>query len=472
MMVTGIFGGTRMIGKLALQLACGLALIFVAVLPAHGDMRNAQVALKLKDYQLAFREFRESAELGLPMAQYNLAVLYGSGTGIERSNTQSYAWASLALENGYQRAKEIVDQLKPLLTPGSLRIAEDIAKPYRAAMLTEKLLPVFGDSGTSGLVGASIEKEASAVYPGLAAQDGIQGGVYVEMTIAADGHTRSPRIIYAVPPNIFDDTVRWSVMRTVFKPARRDGKPIAVLARRFYRFQMAEKVDPNQDLKRFLKTTEANAEAGDPAAQTLLGLVIAGLPQVNRPATDALPWFLKAAQAGEPLAQYQVGEHLLQGWGCRCEDNKALFWLQRAAAAGQGDAQVAIAAQLLKAGKNADSIASAMDWLERAVTSKNRDAKFYLAALLAAGPDIARHNPKRALQLVKEVSSDVDQDPTADEIRAAAYASMRDFSSAQKSENKAIKKATYLGWDLTQLHERASHYEQREAWSGNLFALQ
>jgi TPR repeat protein len=61
------------------------------------------------------------------------------------------------------------------------------------------------------------------------------------------------------------------------------------------------------------------AEAGDPAAQMLYGMMLAGLPQLKQTYDKALPWFLKAAQAGAPYAQYQIGTGLLSGRGCQCD---------------------------------------------------------------------------------------------------------------------------------------------------------
>ena len=65
----------------------------------------------------------------------------------------------------------------------------------------------------------------------------------------------------------------------------------------------------------------------------LYGMMIAGLPQLNRTYDQALPWFLKAAQAGAPYAQYQIGTGLLSGRGCQCDTGKGEIWLQKAAQA-------------------------------------------------------------------------------------------------------------------------------------------
>jgi hypothetical protein len=43
----------------------------------------------------------------------------------------AYAWASLAAENGLEKAKALADRLRPDLAPGSEKIADD---PGRGAL--------------------------------------------------------------------------------------------------------------------------------------------------------------------------------------------------------------------------------------------------------------------------------------------------------------------------------------------------
>jgi len=167
------------------------------------------------------------------------------------------------------------------------------------------------------------------------------------------------------------------------------------------------------DLNFFMKKTLKQAEAGDPQAQLLYGLLISGLPQVKKPRSEAMPYFVKSAQAGQPTAQFLVGYSSLLGWGCECDEPKGVIWLHKAAAADQADAQVMLANYILRGEPGGEEIAKALTWLERTSTGGSRDAKFYLAALLAAGVDAGRRNPARALEVLKEVMRDVDDDPTA-----------------------------------------------------------
>jgi len=46
---------------------------------AWADLFTAQLAYGKGDYERAFKDYRELAELGQPMAQYNLAIMYAKG---------------------------------------------------------------------------------------------------------------------------------------------------------------------------------------------------------------------------------------------------------------------------------------------------------------------------------------------------------------------------------------------------------
>jgi tetratricopeptide (TPR) repeat protein len=200
----------------------------------------------------------------------------------------------------------------------------------------------------------------------------------------------------------------------------------------------------------------------------LYGMLLVGLPQLNKPRSQALPWFLKSAQAGVPVAQYQVGYSLLKGWGCNCEVNKGLDWLRRAAQEGQPDAEVTLAMNALKGNPDEERIRQGKLWLEQAAASGSHDGKLYLSAVLATAPEAEGGDPRRALTLLEEVFRGVRDDPTAFEIRAAAQANSGDFKDAVKSEQEAVKMAHRLKWDVAPLDERLTHYTANQPWRGNL----
>jgi TPR repeat protein len=214
-----------------------------------------------------------------------------------------------------------------------------------------------------------------------------------------DGSARNPRIIYAVPPKLFDRTARTAMLHTRFPGAPADKTFHCHLMFRFV--AQSQRADQYPRLLRFVKETQAKAEGGDAGEQLLYGMLLAGYPQLRAKSTDALPWFLKSAQAGSRDAQYEVGSSLLFGWGCRCENNKGEEWLRRAAESDQASAQVRLAEFALRNASDPQNVRLAARWLERAAARGDHDAMFYLAALLATTSEAESATAKRALDLEK-----------------------------------------------------------------------
>ena len=436
--------------------------------PVLADLYSAETAYKKGNFPKAFEEFKELAELGQPQAQYNLAVMYARGEGVPTSLTNAHAWAALAGTNGEAAGTTLAEKLAPQLTATSLKFSADIQAQYGQAALDARLLPRL-------LQGKEYEdrdpvkrlKPFVPSYPTAAHAKGVQGEVYVEFIVAPDGHARIPRILYALPEGYFEETVRDSVMRSIFLPAKLNGQAIATEVSTFYNFKLTGvSIHDYGSLEQRVRETKLKAEAGDASAQMLYAMMIAGLPQLNQTYDQALPWFLKAAQSGARYAQYQVGLGLLQGRGCHCDTNKGEIWLEKAAQADQADAQVSLAEYLLKERSNHDAVSGALVWLERAAKQGDNSAKFRLAAALAGYP--TKGDPTRALALTDSVERDYKNDPTWWEIRAAANASRGDYKAATRAQSQAITQAKQLGWDLSKLAQREALYESGHAWSGNL----
>jgi hypothetical protein len=73
--------------------------------------------------------------------------------------------------------------------------------------------------------------------------------------------------------------------------------------------------------------------------------------------------------------------------------------------------------------------------------------------------------------MLKDIMRDVDDDPTAFEIRAAAYAMRGDFAQAQKDQRKALRMAQDLGWETASQQARLDAYAASKPWTGDLFAF-
>ncbi|HYL70859.1 MAG TPA: TonB family protein, partial [Candidatus Dormibacteraeota bacterium] len=391
------------------------------------------------------------------------------GEGVRQSDINAYAWATLAAAGGEPRAQALADQLRPDLAPGSERIAADLVAPFDRRALDARLMPrtVAAESDTAL---CKTRRLPPLEYPRDAAQQGIQGNVYVQFAVMPDGTTRNPRVLYALPAGVFERAVRQYVLRFTYRTRPLEAAPAH--CHMMFRFTAAgEPVWAYPGLLKLVDSTRAKAEQGDVQSQYFYGLLVSGLPQFAPRAHEALPWFVKAAQAGDRRAQYQVGASLLLGFGCECEESKAVVWLRRAAESDQPDAQVTLAQLALRGTPAEADLERAKVWLERAAANGDHDGMYYLAALLAATPTAAYRDPTRALALLDKVKKDLGGDPAEFEIRAAAQADGGAFEQAVESERTAIERARRLQWDVGPLQARLERYQTHQPWYGNLLTF-
>ena len=85
------------------------------------------------DYFGAAQWFKRAAEFGVRDSQYNLAILYARGLGLEQNLTQSYAWFSIAANQGDEDAAKKRDEVAGKLDAKTLAEAKTAVEAYRAA---------------------------------------------------------------------------------------------------------------------------------------------------------------------------------------------------------------------------------------------------------------------------------------------------------------------------------------------------
>ena len=64
------------------------------------------IAAESGNYQTALKQWGPLAEQGHPVAQFNLALLYHSGSGISLDESKAVEWYKKSAKNGYYPAQE------------------------------------------------------------------------------------------------------------------------------------------------------------------------------------------------------------------------------------------------------------------------------------------------------------------------------------------------------------------------------
>lgn len=127
------------------------------------------------------------------------------------------------------------------------------------------------------------------------------------------------------------------------------------------------------------------AEAGDAAAQTLLGELYSRGLGIPRDIDKALGWYARAAEKGDREALFQYGMALIDGTHLERNEEEAFEYLRRAADKGHVLAQFNFAQLALKIRPSAAGIALAVDYYEKAAMAGLPDAEYALAQVYDSG---------------------------------------------------------------------------------------
>lgn len=82
-----------------------LAVILAGAVPVRADLKSGVAAFKTGDYKTAHREFTKAAAEGNANAQFNLAILYLTGRGVERDVGKAVEWHLKAAAQGLAAAE-------------------------------------------------------------------------------------------------------------------------------------------------------------------------------------------------------------------------------------------------------------------------------------------------------------------------------------------------------------------------------
>jgi TPR repeat protein len=297
---------------------------------------------------------------------------------------------------------------------------------------------------------------------------GVAGSVLLDAKIWSDGRTHDPRAEYSIPKRVFESAGLAVAFATGFSPAVENGTAVSCTMRFKVKFGVFSAYQTDA-LEENVDEIRAGAERGDARSQLLYALFLENRFGLKPSGEDALSWFVKAAQAGLPIAQFKVGYYALNVPADK-DDAKAAFWLEKAAGAGVLDAQLALSNYYLRDMSNSVDVGKAVALMET-VSGRSLDARFHLAAIRATSPDVSIRDPKRALALAESGFSSYEMSPIAFEIRAAIHAALNDFAGAQKDQARAVNMAKKLRWNTAPQQARLEVYKANKAWTGDLFAF-
>ena len=83
-----------------------------------------------KDYKLAVKWYRKSAEQGFAVAQYSLGIMYLEGKGVPQGYVLVHMWWNISGVNGNENAINSKNILEKEMTPQQITNAKRLAKEW------------------------------------------------------------------------------------------------------------------------------------------------------------------------------------------------------------------------------------------------------------------------------------------------------------------------------------------------------
>ena len=311
----------------------------------------------------------KEARIGDPLAQYEVALMYANGLGVEHSVDQAFIWTKASAEKGHMAAQYMLGNAYA----GGLGVSKDEQKAtlwfLRAAeqgnqKASYKLAKIFSvahetlsfnaclKAAEQGLADAQFDIGNRYSNGDGIEQDFLQARAWYQK--AAEQGLASAQFelgqMYALGFGVSMDITE---ARLWYREATKQGLPAAQVA--LERLDQAGygRID---DIKRPKKHTEIR----------------------ERRAADGR--WIKFAQRGSSDDRYHLGLMYEFGLGLEKNTRQAKIWYQKAATQGQVDAQLALA-RLIEVATPELAVA----WYQAAADQGNAEAQFALGRLHAIG---------------------------------------------------------------------------------------
>jgi TonB family protein len=179
-------------------------------------------------------------------------------------------------------------------------------------------------------------------YPRQSARLSEEGISLLGFLVRTDGTVSGSRILNSSGIPELDQAALVALAKCTFGPATRDGVAIDTWVRVKYEWRASD--DHRMLLAR--RRTVLAANEGNPDAQYQLSLLLTRAEMGESSRRDGLMALRRAADSGQPNAQFELGRRYEKGDGMDADLGEAMRWYEKAAA--QGDV---LALQRLKLGE-------------------------------------------------------------------------------------------------------------------------
>ncbi len=277
----------------------------------------------------------KSAEAGDPDSQYELALLYEEGKGVQQNTVKAFEWYRRAASSGQVDAQ--------------YKFATALEKEQPDAIFIMGMMYMDGE-GVDKNIPEAIKRFKSAADKGHAEAQFMLGSMYAE----GDGVARSD-----------SEAKKWWQMAAVqgHKEARANLATIG---------------------------TVKSAEAGDISSQYSLAKMYEGGKGFKKDTAKAFGWYSKAAGQGHLESQIKVAAALAKGKGTKKSASQSMVWYEKAAEQGDLEAQFLVGLSYENGAGVTRDYRTAAKWYARAAGKGSVSAQYRLGLLSCFGKGIGK----------------------------------------------------------------------------------
>ncbi|MDN4502836.1 hypothetical protein QX776_10495 [Alteromonadaceae bacterium BrNp21-10] len=453
------------------------------------DLYQADQYFQQAEYAQAKEQYLLAANVGSAHAFYQLGVIHYKGLGEPANSVKALVWFSLAAEQQFNDAQQIVDDLMALATPAQQTELQQLQNQFRQQYgfqsINNALFPIintsalgnkitfgeenalanqfsmsdmeFNDLSNIDFVEApDMDDEASIQYLLLGRPDAadIRNRPYsavVDYEVGADGSVRNMetmRVMGRIQPAL-NELVRSNVPSPQFAAEKVSFVNRAYLGVAGYN-QVRIRRDQYQRfyyrlMRNALKLKKSQIKNEQFQYATLL-MTFQWLPQEENELDDLLKTL---SEAGHPLAQYEYGLKLYRE---QKDIPQAIRWLNEASKFGVAKAQYRLGRLMLDSPWVLKDETKALFWFERAAAEQHDVAQLKAAELKLMAVEPALHNLQEAQQLLATLPESQHRNPEYEYLQAAVDVQVQPRKLAEAVEHlrDAIDLADNLNWDVSE----------------------
>ena len=375
-----------------------------------------------------FATFLEAAQNGNETAQFIVAQCYYSGDGVEQNADEGWKWMEKAAENNVAYAQYSC-AMQMLSEQGNGPKDPAKAMEWLKKAAEQGMPEAQADLASAYLEGRNVEKDEKKGVEMLenAAQQGnpmaiaVLAAYYINHSTSEEDHTKGVVLLQTLaaagdPDSQFNLGVCY--MNSV-------GTKELVQEQKLVNDELKKMGEGKEltDLQIAAYWLEKAAEAGHPLAQQNIGLLIVQqiIPGDQQ---KALEYIRKASESGLAQSQYTLGMLTLTGQaGVKQNTNEGIALLKKAAEGGMPQAQNDLGLIYMQGGNGVkQNAAMGYNWLKKAAAQGHPAAMFYLSLCYASGQGTTINRPEAKKWLQKAAQQDIDS-----EVKKIAKDALKQF---------------------------------------------